>query len=339
MNNFVIYYFKKKFIELKVLYLMFICICLLSCDYFQDNNSDSCSTSNQNINSINNTNTINNNCKTNTENNNSAILNTVTNFEENSQNNSIENLDFDRKSFKIEVGIYDDTTELEPGAWIPGLDYIQVSLENNNLLTKRISRQEINSEEFDISKFKVIIFGGGFAYPGYTVHINEQGKKNISEFVSNGGNVIGICAGAYFFCNEVQFEGNIYGDESGYDLDFFNGKCSGTLQGLAPYPEWNIVNVKFNQTQYIEQFSADQFETNIWYAGGPYFIPYNYDYESIAVYKNEDSTWNNELAVILVPYENGKVILFGPHPEVIGDGVSHLNRKILFTIVYKLLHN
>jgi glutamine amidotransferase-like uncharacterized protein len=155
---------------------------------------------------------------------------------------------------------------------------------------ERITRPMLNDPSFDLSRFSAVIFGGGFAYPGYTMMITEEAKARLRAFVESGGVFMGVCAGAFFACDRVQWEGTTYDDESGYTLDLLPGLCA------AP----------FNRT--------------LWYGAGPMFMPDDASARVAAVYESEGA--EGEAALVTAAVGSGRIILWGPHPEVRWEGAS-----------------
>lgn len=77
-----------------------------------------------------------------------------------------------------------------------------------------------------MSKAKVICFGGGYDL-GFLSALGNEGIRLIREYVHSGGNYLGMCAGAYFACNYIEFDKDgpleVVGNR---DLRFYPGKQS-----------------------------------------------------------------------------------------------------------------
>lgn len=52
---------------------------------------------------------------------------------------------------------------------------------------------------------RLIAFGGGYDL-GFESALGKEGVKQISKFVQNGGSYLGICAGAYWACDYIEFD-------------------------------------------------------------------------------------------------------------------------------------
>jgi glutamine amidotransferase-like uncharacterized protein len=220
------------------------------------------------------------------------------------------------------VGIYDDTASPSPGAWGEGLDLLEVALSDAGLLSERVTREQLNEPGFDLGRYRALVFGGGYAYPGYTLLITESAKARLRRYVEQGGVFMGVCAGAYFACNTIRWEGATYGDESGYTLDLFGGTCVGPIDELAAFPEWALSAISFPEHPAWQSFEAAPFERTLWYGGGPTFVAKVGMGEVLARYAGDDLSVAGEAALLVIEREAGAVILWGPHPEVRDSGAS-----------------
>ncbi len=236
------------------------------------------------------------------------------------------------------VALYDDSDEAVPGAWAPGLDAIQEAIEAAGHHVQRIHRGELNGEPGALVGYDALLVGGGFAYPGYTVHISERGKARIQEYIHHGGTYVGTCAGAYFACDELDYEGHNWGDESGYDTNLYPGVCSGPVHEVSSYPHWAPATVDFPGHEAYAAFDSEPFQTQIYYAGGPVFATPPGDVATLATYADE-GPHQGLPAVVTLPYGHGRVVLWGPHPEVLEVEESpHVtldpaNRELYATVV------
>jgi hypothetical protein len=56
----------------------------------------------------------------------------------------------------------------------------------------------------DLKPFDVVVFSGGSG-SAEAEAIDEAGRKNVREFVRNGGGYVGVCAGAYLACANFKW--------------------------------------------------------------------------------------------------------------------------------------
>jgi glutamine amidotransferase-like uncharacterized protein len=219
------------------------------------------------------------------------------------------------------VAIYDDTDSAYPGAWGDGLDAIEAAVTDAGHIARRVTRLELNTEPGLLQGYDALLFGGGYAYPGYTVHISDAGKARIQEYIHGGGAYLGICAGAYFACDSLRYEGVTIDDESGYDIDLYDQVCGGPVDEVSSYPDWAPATISFPGHQAYQAFDADPFERQLFYAGGPFFPTLPDDAEALAHYA-DPGDHQGMAAAVTFPYGQGRVVLWGPHPEVLSVEVG-----------------
>jgi len=74
-----------------------------------------------------------------------------------------------------------------------------------DILSGRLTKQSLDGD--DDYKTTLLCMGGGFDL-GYEKMLGARGVEIVREFVSQGGFYLGICAGAYFATDFVQFDLN-----------------------------------------------------------------------------------------------------------------------------------
>ena len=68
------------------------------------------------------------------------------------------------------------------------------------------------------------VVGGGYDL-GLIQALGSKGMAQIRDFVCKGGKYLGICAGAYFACDAIEFDKNGPQEVCGArQLNFFSGK-------------------------------------------------------------------------------------------------------------------
>ncbi len=169
-----------------------------------------------------------------------------------------------------------------------------------------IIQGRLSSENFDI-----LYFGGGSAYFWKTEDQNDGFTQYIRDYVSNGGNYIGVCAGSYFAADYITWEGSAYE----YPLKLFDGWANGSISDISDYPDpWALTTVRIVDSDFPD-FNGQQF--TVMYYWGPYFEKYadsTQDVDVVAVYDYGGQA-DEKPAMIKFPYGNGKVFLSGVHPE------------------------
>jgi len=167
---------------------------------------------------------------------------------------------------------------------------------------------ETDAAEMDLAaQYDLICFPGGFAaeYKNYI-----KNHDNIRSFIAEGGLFMGVCAGAYYACDILKWQGT----DNPYPLGLFDGKGVGPLSGLVGWGETTVINLN---REYPVNNSFDQ-GLEMYYFDGPYFEPYaGKEVDVLASYDV-----NGEPAIIAGSFGEGAYLLFGPHPELGGYSPS-----------------
>ncbi|XP_033739935.1 biotin--protein ligase-like [Pecten maximus] len=137
---------------------------------------------------------------------------------------------------------------------------------------KTISPEETKKGTWT-SSTALYVIGGGYDL-GFIRALGDEGTLKIRDYVRAGGRYLGICAGAYFACNSIEFDKGgpqqVCGDRI---LRFFPGVCVGPVHGPYNY------NVKVSARAVPIQFSDPnwnpQQSTSLcgYFNGGGMFLP------------------------------------------------------------------
>ncbi|HHT9111860.1 MAG: hypothetical protein HZA47_09375 [Planctomycetes bacterium] len=223
-----------------------------------------------------------------------------------------------------DVAIYNDsrtgTYLYDYGVWPDGVTAIKNMLTTAGRTYEEISDSDLNYSTQDFSSlYKVILFPGGYAY-WYNKFIAKAGKERIRNFVKNGGGYFGICAGAYFAVDRVEWGGVTYDDETGYDLDLFPGTGVGELRKIADYyaGKWVMYTFNFeNENSILSSYKTVPYSEDIIYLGGPYFKTDKGSESKVTVLATFAD--DGQPGIVAFQYGSGKAVLFGPHPEIEED--------------------
>ena len=223
-----------------------------------------------------------------------------------------------------DVAIYNDsrpgTYLYDYGVWPDGVKAIKNMLETSGRTCEEISDSDLNYSTQDFSNlYKVILFPGGYA-AWYNYFINKTGKERIRNFVKNGGGYLGICAGSYFAVDKVEWGGVTYDDESGYDLDLFPGTGVGDIKKVSDYYAGKWIMYTFNfetENSILSGYKTVPYSEDIIYLGGPYFSADTGSESKVTVLATFAD--NGQPGIVAFQYGSGKVVLFGPHPEIDED--------------------
>jgi len=201
------------------------------------------------------------------------------------------------------IAIYDDQ-----GVWEEGVMAFEQFLNWKGITHQRITAYEINTDTLT-QRFKAIYFPGGNA-ADYQASIDSAGIEHMQQMVTNGGAYIGICAGAYFACDTVKWQG----DSFDYPLNLFHGNGIGPIDRLATWPDYDMTMLSMNLNNSINRFEPTKEAMLYW--GGAVFEPApETKMDTLATYDD----FNERPAMVNFDYGKGRVLLIGPHPEIEED--------------------
>ncbi|MBI2340245.1 MAG: hypothetical protein HYU99_07775 [Deltaproteobacteria bacterium] len=232
---------------------------------------------------------------------------------------------------KIDFAVYSDKSGgayfKDYGVWPEGVAYLEQMLSRLKYSHNTISPKDLNGGADPLSGYRVLLIPGGYA-PWYNKFINATGKGRIRNFIKSGGAYLGICAGAYFAADRVQWINAVYDDESGYSLDLFDGAATigGDLNKIADYYAGHWANIPFvlnTDNALLQGYKSAPLTQNFVYMAGPYFEP-----DGKAKITVLATGADNHLpAMVAFGYGSGRVILMAPHPEI--GGHDDLMRPLL----------
>ncbi|KAJ3216848.1 biotin holocarboxylase synthetase [Dinochytrium kinnereticum] len=164
----------------------------------------------------------------------------------------------------------------------------------------------------------LLVVPGGRDLP-YVENLSPDGTFKIKNWVKEGGNYLGICAGAYFGCSKVEFERGRKDYEviGSRDLCFVEAIAKGS----------STLGFKYNDetTGSAISVSVDEFEglsdstMNLYANGGPYFELPDENAAGLKVIARYSGGVVDEavgkIAIIEAAYGRGKAVLSGPHLE------------------------
>jgi glutamine amidotransferase-like uncharacterized protein len=159
-----------------------------------------------------------------------------------------------------------------------------------------------------------LIMPGGADLP-YCEKLTEPALQNIRDYIENGGNYIGICAGAYFACTAIEYNKGQTDEICGpRALGLVNAIAYGSHPQLAPYYDDTINTASV--VNLIDQFGVP---THSFYHGGPAFALNDPDVRVVTQYAEID---NVPPAVITKQIGAGNVLLVGVHPEMTESAIA-----------------
>jgi glutamine amidotransferase-like uncharacterized protein len=175
---------------------------------------------------------------------------------------------------------------------------VSKALKEMNIPFKFLKAKEI--EEGKLQFFSILIIPGGYTFK-LLASISEKAVNEIRFFIMDGGGYIGICMGAYA--------------ASAFKL------CK--TEALRRYGEGIIKIAVSNPKHPIAE--GFQGEIEMFYQNGPEMIPKQNE-EIIGEFQN------GKAAILTTNLENGKIVLFSPHPEKLKATWKMLKNAVKFCV-------
>ncbi len=186
-----------------------------------------------------------------------------------------------------------------------------------------------------ISNTALLIMPGGADRP-YVEKLSGKGNANIKQYVQNGGKYLGICAGAYYSADRIEFakddpELEVTGER---ELKFFPGLVEGpTYAGFDHRDTQQVAGMRAAKILWhTEQPFAQNKEFTIFYNGGGHFVAAE-NYPSVIILARYGAELPSQpqqpAAIIECAVGKGKAILSGPHFEWHHDSLEGDNKDLL----------
>ncbi len=206
----------------------------------------------------------------------------------------------------LRVAVYSDA-----GAMEPYITAAETTVRSENVPCERILAEDVRGGDLD--DFDVVIFPGGSGN-GLAESLGEDGGAAVTEFVRDGGGVIGLCAGGYLCA--------IGYNEKTSRVELINARV------------WDLDN--WARGEGIAEVKLDESEepVRLHFENAPVFEPGIRDdlppYVSLGRFVSDpageppgrDSIAGRD-AIVASSFGEGRVVLFGPHPELT-SGQGHL---------------
>ena len=168
----------------------------------------------------------------------------------------------------------------------------------------------INAEQIIQGKLSdgcLLVMPGGADLP-YCKKLNGEGNRKIRHFIEQGGAYLGICAGAYYGCAELDFIGLDYSVKGKRELALFDGIAKGSL---PKFTNGQLYDEGIKSKAMVEITLAQGGKKTFYYHGGCCFEPAtNAVYRPLAYYPD------GSLAMIEGDLGQGYYLLSGVHFEL-----------------------
>lgn len=189
----------------------------------------------------------------------------------------------------------------DAGVWHEGARAVVETLESGNVPCRVLDRSQLTAET--LKPFEAVVLPGGWA-PFQVSAAGDAGQRALKRYVEGGGRCVGICAGAYFLCAQVRYDGVNYP----YPIGLFDGTAEGPVPGLAVFPKPGTVRLK-PTTVGAEQGLKSLGERDLYFSGGPAFVGGT---GVVVLAKYPDGS----AAIVRRSVGKGEVVLIGAHPEL-----------------------
>lgn len=159
----------------------------------------------------------------------------------------------------------------------------------------------------------LLVIPGGADLP-YVAQLHGVGTENIRNYVANGGKFLGICAGAYFSADAIEFaKGDPVLEVTGTrELKFFPGLVEGpTFAGFDHRDPQNVAGTRAANIYWqLDSPFAKNMQFTVYYNGGGHFVDAD-KYKNVTVLASYDT----QAAIVEAKVGKGVAILSGPHFE------------------------
>ena len=205
-----------------------------------------------------------------------------------------------------------------------GLSHEYISLDKATRENRDIENSIFNHNDVDANgvllypdgepRFRMIYVNGGGANTSGR-KLEYEGRRNFKEFVDNGGNYVGSCAGAY-----LASEAEDWTAFDGY-VGVWPGNCSGALS-----PRWSVGYIipEASPLRKYSDFGGDFYVDSVLHHNGPYFERWaeTPGTEVLAINAYPAYKFHGHPSVIAYKANcyKGRVIPIGGHPEIIESG-------------------
>lgn len=174
----------------------------------------------------------------------------------------------------------------------------------------RIKREDLTPEHLDKASLFVMPGGRDIFY-----HEALTGEKAgyVRAFVERGGSYLGICAGAYFACDSIEFEKGEKLEVCGArDLKFFPGIARGSALGTGEFTYTGYGGAR------IAHIAHEKKSIPVYYNGGCTFIgDFSAECTPFAWYEE-----TQEPVALLCRVGKGRAVLLGVHPEFSPEAIQ-----------------
>jgi biotin--protein ligase len=185
--------------------------------------------------------------------------------------------------------------------------------QETNIALKRMDASQLKTESWEKETALIVFPGGRDIF--FHVALDGEGTDKIRSFVENGGAYLGICAGAYFASEAIEFE-------KGGSLEVCGKRSLMLYPGLAIGPAYGNNKYRYDNLHGIEaaHVSWNDNRFHAYYNGGCTFVDAD-KYSNVQILSSYLELESEPPAIVLCHVGKGKAMLTGVHLEY---GIRHL---------------
>jgi glutamine amidotransferase-like uncharacterized protein len=222
------------------------------------------------------------------------------------------------------VGLYNDD-----GSWWAGVDHLKLFLQEYGYSYKSLTAEDIKNG--GLKDLKLLVMPGGQSWT-FLEELGDEGGEIIRNFVRDGGDYMGFCAGAFYAVSHRK-GGYATGE---YGIGLLNGVAyDGTALKTKPFKDGMLgFELLLKGFQKIYDMVL---------LGGPSFHysqkeAHKRDLKVIARFPEI-----NEPAMIVFNHGKGQVFLSGPHAEIeedlLGWGDEYIDKDSEWPLLQHVIEN
>lgn len=196
---------------------------------------------------------------------------------------------------------------------------LQLEGVDKKLKIKRVDRHFLASENWEPTTC-LLIMPGGRDIP-YHQALKGSTNQKIRRYVENGGKYLGICAGGYFGCTNIEFEkGSPLEVVGSRELKFFPGTARGSAFGPNRFKYEDESGACAAEVLWEGDNQLDS--ASVYFNGGCEFVNAA-AYPETKVLARYQNLPHHPAAIIECQVGAGKAILSGVHPEYCAFHIKH----------------
>ena len=176
---------------------------------------------------------------------------------------------------------------------------------NPKMKIKRLDACSVIEENWEKDTQLFIMPGGRDVF--YQSALAGKGTDKIRSYVEKEGNYLGICAGAYFACERIEFE-------KGTSLEILDERSLCFFPGIAKGPAYGVGKYAYNSSKGAcnALLNWQDHSLYVYFNGGCFFSSKSSEIRILSCYLDLPQT---PPAIVEINHGQGKVLLSGVHFE------------------------